>query len=218
MGQIDYKQLPEDQLQPLYKQEGDKQAFFEFHQRYKLIVQARWRASHQVLFRKYPEEFEDFFDKLLEEAVTKWDKSKASFRTFFLMQVCRRRVIDFTRSLWTRYRREAKAVSELGSPGGGVDAEASLDSILEEDRRSSDEEPTFSEQDLEFFREALPREKQDCQELLRLMIYSGPRKFEEKARVLAIMGYTKKATGWRDTWMRNRRRIMAYIEGRRNGE
>jgi len=70
----------------------------------------------------------------------------------------------------------------------------------------------FSEKDIQMFHEALTREKQDCQELLRLMLYSGSKKFEEKAQVLSVMGYTKKATGWRDTWMRNRQRIVTFIE------
>ena len=64
-------------------------------------------------------------------------------------------------------------------------------------------------------REALAREKDDCQELIRLLLYRPGQTYDVRAEILAKMGYVKRATGWRDTWSRNRHRIAAYIrEGR----
>ena len=211
MVQMDYQQLSEEQLQQLFIQ-GDGQAFFEFLRRYQPDVLGRWQRQYRLLYEKYTVEFEDFFDRLLREAILKWDRAKASFRTFFLLQVCRRRVIDFTRSLWKKYYGEAAVATGFGTPGGDDD---DLGDILDRGHPPSCQDPPFPEQDIALLHKAVAFEEQDCQELLRLMSYSGVKTFEERAEVLATLGYTKKASSWRSTWMRNRQRIADYIKAAR---
>ena len=214
MSQVTYSQLSEAELQTLYLQKGDRQAFFELHQRYKPRAMAAWRRYQPFLFRRYEQAFEDFFDGLFEEGLAKWDPGRANFQTFFVGQVCRRRAIDFARKLWGRYYGEARSATDFESPrieGHGED----LVDILDTGSRPWQDRIGYSEQDLQVFRQALEREKPDFQALLRLMLYSGPKRFDEKAEVLAAMGFKKKATGWRDTWRRNRGRIADYIHARR---
>jgi hypothetical protein len=207
--------LDENQLQKLFTQKDDREAFFELNRRYKSGVMAKWQKSHFLLYHRNIVEFENFFDDLLEEAILKWDPSKANFRTFFVFQVCRLRVIDFTRGLWKRHYAEARPESELRSGGQVLQDDEDIISLIEAGSKPWGGQSWYSEEDLELFRKALAREKEDCQQLLRLMLYKGPKKFEEKSQILAIMGYKKKPTGWRDTWKRNRERIVTFIQKNR---
>ena len=208
MAGIAYKQLDENQLQTLFVQKNDSQAFYELNQRYKPVMIAKWQKKYSMLYRKYPVAFEDFFDKLLEEAIGKWNPERASFQTFFVYQVCHRRVIDFIRMLWNRHYNEARPGSDF-PPITKDFQDDEIINILEQGRRTADEEYP------ELFEKALAREKQDCQDLIRLMQYKGPKGFDEKTKILTIMGYKKKATGWRDTWKRNRERIADFVEKNR---
>jgi len=203
MSDIAYKQLDDNKLQTLYIQKNDSQAFYEFYQRYKPLLIAKWQKKHSMLYGKYPVEFEDFFDRLLKEAIGKWNPDRANFHTFFVNQVCHRRIIDFIRKLWKRYYTEARPGSEL-IPNAEYFQDEELINILEQGRKPADKEPWYPEEYHELFEKALAIEKQDCQDLIRLMQYKGPLGFDEKSEILAIMGYKKKATGWRDTWKRNR--------------
>jgi hypothetical protein len=103
----------------------------------------------------------------------------------------------------------------MGRQAEGWNPDSDVDDILEGGCPLRRDPPEFSERDVAMFHKALALEKRDCQELLRLMLYQGPKKFEDKAKVLAAVGFAKKATGWRDTWKRNRERIVAYIEAHR---
>lgn len=214
MTQKAYGELSEAELQSLYIREGDRQAFFEVYQRYMSRVMANWREYQPFLFRYYTAKFQDFFDELLEEGLRKWNPELANFHTFFVGQICRRRVIDFTRGLWKDYYGQARPESIFISPDQDAEKE-DVSGILDTGSQPWKDSLSYSEQDLQLFREALGHEKPDCQALLRLMRYSGPKKFEDKAEVLATIGFKKKATGWRDTWRRNRKRITAYIATKR---
>jgi len=215
MAETVYQQLDDNQLQKLYTQKDDRQAFFELNQRYKSGMMAKWQQNHSLLYHRYIVAFDKFFDDLLEEAILKWEPARANFRTFFIFQVCRRRVIDFTRGLWKRYYAEPRLAGELGPNGQELEDDDNSIGLIEAGSKPWGGQPWYSEEDLELFRKALAREKEDCQQLLRLMLYKGPKKFEEKSQILAIMGYKKKPTGWRDTWKRNRERIVTFIKKNR---
>ncbi len=216
MEQPAYPELSESDLQHRYLRQGDRQAMFEVHRRYKPRVMALWRRYQPMLVRLYAEAFEDFFDGLLEEALAKWDPDRAAFSTFFVGQVCRRRGIDFTRKLWKRYHQEPRPGTDLTACTGETGEERAT-SPLETGSQPWRQPSGYTEEEKTLFREALAREKPDCQALLRLMRYSGPDTFEARASVLAQMGFRKRATGWRDTWKRNRERIAAHVRaGREN--
>lgn len=209
MNEIIYNELGERELHRRFLEKDDNQAFFEFHQRYADTVLRRWELYQPVLFRCYDVEFSNFYDDLLREALSKWKPDVAGFRTFFVNQICRRRVIDFTRTLWKRYKLEAKPATVFNPPSDDDGNETILDTGQEPGE--TEDALGYSEEHVRLFWKAFEREKPDCQALLRLSLDQGPKKFEEKAQILSTMGFKKKPTGWRDTWKRNRDRIYAYI-------
>ena len=214
MDEAGYSRLSDVELQTLYLQKDDRRAFFEVGERYKPQVMANWRGYRPFLVERYTVAFADFFDRLLEEALTKWKPEVASFYTFFVLQVCRRRVIDFRRKLWQRYAQEPRLEGDLGASGDDA-AGKDISGILGTGRPPLPERVSYSAEEIQLMWDALEREKPDCQALLRLMCYDRSKTFDERAEVLALQGLKKKATGWRDTWKRNRERVAAYIRAKR---
>ena len=186
MGRQEYCNISDEKLVNLYRESSDGQAFSELWERYRKRIRRMWQTLDRGgFYRRHLADFESLFDKLLsEEIIPRFDSKRASFERF-LLRVCQRRGLTLYKKLACRERREQLLVSEL--------ARTSRDTY---NRRSASSQILS---DLDQMRSGLPAE---FQKLLELRYGIFPVGFSEIAEIMAMAGYSKTPSGWRDTHSR----------------